>query len=120
MELSNWVEARGSADFADNVRSTLNTIDKNEEFIKLTLSVLMTPESSFCHRNRLRDRLDGHHLEISELLLFSLILRLLFRDKRTQGVRIINKHFYVTFKVPGNVQHHPELLRERFDKGAGL
>lgn len=44
MELSNWVEARGSADVADNVRGALDTIDKNEEFIKLTLSVLMTPE----------------------------------------------------------------------------
>ena len=44
MELSNWVEARGSADVADNVRGALDTIDKNEEFIKLTLAVLMTPE----------------------------------------------------------------------------
>jgi hypothetical protein len=42
MELSNWVEARGSADVADNVRGALDTIDKNEEFIKLTLAVLMT------------------------------------------------------------------------------
>ena len=44
MELSNWVEARGSADVADNIRGALDTIDKNEEFIKLTLAVLMTPE----------------------------------------------------------------------------
>jgi len=44
MELSNWVKARGSADVADNVRGALYTIDKNEEFIKLTLAVLMTPE----------------------------------------------------------------------------
>lgn len=44
LELSNWVEARGSADVADNVRGALDTIDKNEEFIKLTLAVLMTPE----------------------------------------------------------------------------
>lgn len=44
MELSNWVEARGSADVADNVRDALDTIDKNEEFIKMTLAVLMTPE----------------------------------------------------------------------------
>ena len=28
MELSNWVEARGSADVADNVRAALDTIDK--------------------------------------------------------------------------------------------
>lgn len=44
MELSIWVEARGSADVADNVRGALDTIDKNEEFIKLTLAVLMTHE----------------------------------------------------------------------------
>ena len=43
MELSNWAEARGAADVADNVRGALDTIDKNEEFIKLTLAVLMTP-----------------------------------------------------------------------------
>jgi len=43
-ELTNWVEARGSADVADNVRSALDAIDKNEEFIKLTLAVLMSPE----------------------------------------------------------------------------
>ncbi|WP_338919198.1 hypothetical protein V0M98_17405 [Pseudomonas silesiensis] len=44
LELSNWVEARGSGDVADNVRGALNTIDQNEEFIRLTLAVLMTPE----------------------------------------------------------------------------
>ncbi|MFL8988699.1 hypothetical protein Q8X48_13250 [Pseudomonas sp. QLc11A] len=44
MELSNWVEQRGSADVADNVRGALESIDKNEEFIKMTLAVLMTPE----------------------------------------------------------------------------
>jgi len=44
MELSNWVEQRGSADIADNVRGALETIDKNEEFIKMTLAVMMTPE----------------------------------------------------------------------------
>lgn len=43
LELTNWVEARGSADVADNVRSALDAIDKNEEFIKLTLAVLMAP-----------------------------------------------------------------------------
>ncbi|WPN32142.1 hypothetical protein QMK54_10500 [Pseudomonas sp. P5_109] len=42
MELSNWVEQRGAADVADNVRGALATIDRNEEFIKLTLAVLMT------------------------------------------------------------------------------
>ncbi|MFS2199390.1 hypothetical protein ACCD00_12805 [Pseudomonas sp. Pseusp3] len=44
MELSNWVEQRGSAEVADNVRSALEAIDKNEEFIKMTLAVMMTPE----------------------------------------------------------------------------
>nr|WP_314533546.1 hypothetical protein [uncultured Pseudomonas sp.] len=44
MELTLWVEQRGAADVADNVRGALGTIDKNEEFIKLTLAVLMAPE----------------------------------------------------------------------------
>nr|WP_256348398.1 MULTISPECIES: hypothetical protein [Pseudomonas] len=44
LEISNWVEQRGSADVADNVRGALATIDKNEEFIMLALAVLMTPE----------------------------------------------------------------------------
>ncbi|MEB2514773.1 hypothetical protein SOP85_04895 [Pseudomonas sp. YuFO20] len=44
MELSNWVEHHGGAEVADNVRGALDTIDKNEEFIKMTLAVMMTPE----------------------------------------------------------------------------
>jgi len=44
LELSNWVEQRGSADVADNVRGALEAIDKNEEFIKMTLAVIMAPE----------------------------------------------------------------------------
>jgi hypothetical protein len=44
MELTNWVEARGSGDVADNVRGALKAIDRNEEFIKMTLAVMMTPE----------------------------------------------------------------------------
>jgi hypothetical protein len=44
MELSNWVEQHSGADVADNVRGALDTIDKNEEFIKMTLAVMMTPE----------------------------------------------------------------------------
>ncbi|MGX1086125.1 hypothetical protein [Pseudomonas sp. AP3_22 TE3818] len=44
MELSNWVEQRGSADVSDNVRGALEAIDKNEEFIKMTLAVMMAPE----------------------------------------------------------------------------
>lgn len=44
LELSRWVEQRGATDVADNVRGALDTIDKNEEFIKMALAVLMTPE----------------------------------------------------------------------------
>jgi hypothetical protein len=44
MELTLWVEQRGSADVADNVRGALDTISKNEEFINMSLAVLMTPE----------------------------------------------------------------------------
>jgi len=44
MELSNWVEQRGSADVAEKIRGSLHTIDENEEFIKLTLAVLMAPD----------------------------------------------------------------------------
>jgi hypothetical protein len=44
MELANWVEQRGSAEVAHNVRSALVAIDRNEEFIKMTLAMLMTPE----------------------------------------------------------------------------
>lgn len=41
MELTLWVEQRGSAEVAGNVRGALQTIDRNEEFIKMTLAVLM-------------------------------------------------------------------------------
>lgn len=44
MELTLWVEQRGSAEVAGNVRGTLDTLSKNDEFIKMTLAVLMTPE----------------------------------------------------------------------------
>ncbi|MCF4997377.1 hypothetical protein GIW70_22270 [Pseudomonas syringae] len=44
MELTKWVEERGSADVAENVRAALFAIDHNEEFIKMTLAVLMTPD----------------------------------------------------------------------------
>jgi hypothetical protein len=44
MELSNWVEQRGSEDVAENIRGALHTIDENEEFIKLALAVLVAPE----------------------------------------------------------------------------
>ena len=44
LELTNWVEQRGSGDVAENVRGALTAIDRNEEFIKMTLAVMMTPE----------------------------------------------------------------------------
>ncbi|MBN2990859.1 hypothetical protein JWR97_04735 [Pseudomonas cedrina subsp. fulgida] len=44
MELSSWVEQRGSAEVSENIRGALNTIDENEAFIKLTLAVLMSPQ----------------------------------------------------------------------------
>lgn len=44
MELTLWVERHGGTEAADNVRGALEGIDQNEEFIKLTLAVLMAPE----------------------------------------------------------------------------
>jgi len=44
MELTNWVEQQGDTTVAENVRGALNTLDRNEEFIKLTLAVLMEPD----------------------------------------------------------------------------
>ncbi|EJM20974.1 hypothetical protein PMI22_02328 [Pseudomonas sp. GM21] len=44
MELTLWVEQRGSAEVAGNVRGALDTISKNKNFMNLTLTVLMTPE----------------------------------------------------------------------------
>ena len=44
MERTLWVEPRGSAEVAGNVRGALDTLSKNEEFIKMTLAVLMAPE----------------------------------------------------------------------------
>ena len=37
LELSKWVEQRGSAEVANNVRDVLDTCDRNEGFIKITL-----------------------------------------------------------------------------------
>lgn len=42
LELSNWVEQHGATEVADNVRGALDTIDKNEEFIKMTLAIIST------------------------------------------------------------------------------
>jgi hypothetical protein len=44
MELTLWVELRGSGEVGGNVRGALETIGKNEEFINMTLAVMMTPE----------------------------------------------------------------------------
>jgi hypothetical protein len=44
MELTLWAERRGSAEVAGNVRGALDTISKNDEFINMTLAVIMTPE----------------------------------------------------------------------------
>jgi len=44
MELTLWIEQRGSADVAENVRSSLAALDRNEELIKMTLAVLMAPD----------------------------------------------------------------------------
>jgi len=44
LELSNWVELRGSTDVANNVHGAIIAIDRNEEFIKMTLSVMLAPE----------------------------------------------------------------------------
>ena len=44
MELTNWVEQQGGTQVAENVRGALDTLDRNEEFIKLTLAVLIAPD----------------------------------------------------------------------------
>lgn len=44
MELTLWVEQRGAAEIGGNIRGALQTIDRNEEFIKMTLAVMLTPE----------------------------------------------------------------------------
>jgi hypothetical protein len=44
MELTLWVEQHGGIEVTENVRGALVAIDRNEEFIKLTLAVLTAPE----------------------------------------------------------------------------
>lgn len=44
MELTKWVEQRGSSEVGANVRGALEIIDYNEDFIKISLAVLMTPQ----------------------------------------------------------------------------
>ncbi|MHC8366837.1 hypothetical protein ACYZT9_13445 [Pseudomonas sp. ZT5P21] len=43
MELTLWVDKRGSGEVGGNVRGALETITKNEELITMTLAVLMAP-----------------------------------------------------------------------------
>ena len=44
MELTLLVESQGATETGNNVRAALGAIDRNEEFIKMTLAVMMTPE----------------------------------------------------------------------------
>lgn len=44
MEVTNWVEQRGAVEVGANVRSAFVAIDRNEEFIKMTLALMLTPE----------------------------------------------------------------------------
>lgn len=44
MELTLWAEKLGATEVSENVRAALSAIDRNEEFIKMTLAVMMTPE----------------------------------------------------------------------------
>lgn len=44
MELTLWAEKRGATEVGGNVRGALEAISRNEEFIKMTLAVMMTPE----------------------------------------------------------------------------
>lgn len=44
MELTIWAEQSGATEVGGNVRGALYTFGHNEEFIKMTLAVLMTPE----------------------------------------------------------------------------
>jgi hypothetical protein len=44
MELTLWAGRRGSAEAAGHVRGALDTFSKNQNFMNLTLTVLMAPE----------------------------------------------------------------------------
>ena len=44
MELTLWAEKQGAAEVSNNVRGALAAISRNEEFINMTLAVLMAPE----------------------------------------------------------------------------
>jgi hypothetical protein len=44
MELTLWAEQQGAAEVSSNVRSALDAISNNEEFIKMKLAMLMSPD----------------------------------------------------------------------------
>ncbi|UVL42560.1 hypothetical protein LOY55_10860 [Pseudomonas sp. B21-040] len=44
MEFRPWPERRGAVEVGGKIRGALQTVDKNEEFIKITLAALMTSE----------------------------------------------------------------------------
>jgi hypothetical protein len=44
MELTLWAEKRGATEVGGNIRGALQAINRNEEFIKMTLAVMMTPD----------------------------------------------------------------------------
>ncbi|MBK5397260.1 hypothetical protein JFU47_11195 [Pseudomonas sp. TH39(2020)] len=41
-ELTNWVEKQGATEVANNIRGTLQTLDRNQEFISLALISVST------------------------------------------------------------------------------
>jgi hypothetical protein len=44
MELTLWAEQQGATEASRNVRGALDAISNNEEFIKMTLAMLMSPD----------------------------------------------------------------------------
>jgi len=44
MELTLWAEQQGATEVSSNVRGALDAISNNEEFIKMTLAMLMSPD----------------------------------------------------------------------------
>lgn len=44
MELANWAKKSGSPEVAENVRGALATLELNEEFIKMSLAVMSSPD----------------------------------------------------------------------------
>jgi hypothetical protein len=57
MELTLWDEQRGPVEVAGNVRGALQTIDENEDFIKMTLAVLMPPRMTAIGQKQSLNRL---------------------------------------------------------------